>query len=114
MLGDVVEYTIRVYNEGDSEGYATEITDYLPKQLEFIKDNQTNITNNWKMYDANGNETQKCNGDAVTIKSDKLKDEKIPAFDGDTLSYKEVKVVCKVVATDNMPKKITNIIEMAM
>ena len=111
-LGDVVEYTIRVYNEGDSEGYATEITDYLPKQLEFIKDNQTNITNNWKMYDANGNETQNVS-DAVTIKSDKLKDEKIPAFDGDTLSYKEVKVVCKVVATDNMPKKITNIAEIS-
>lgn len=111
-VGDVVEYTIRVYNEGDSEGYTTEITDYLPKQLEFIKDNQTNITNNWKMYDANGNETQNVS-DAVTIKSDKLKDEKIPAFDGDTLSYKEVKVVCKVVATDNMPKKITNIAEIS-
>ncbi len=111
-VGDVVEYTIRVYNEGDSEGYATEITDYLPKQLEFIKDNQTNITNNWKMYDANGNETQNVS-DAVTIKSDKLKDEKIPAFDGDTLSEKEVKVVCKVVATDNMPKKITNIAEIS-
>lgn len=111
-LGDIVEYTIRVYNEGDSEGYATEITDYLPKQLEFIKDNQTNIANNWKMYDANGNETQNVS-DAVTIKSDKLKDEKIPAFDGDTLSYKEVKVVCKVVATDNMPKKITNIAEIS-
>lgn len=111
-LGDVVEYTIRVYNEGDSEGYATEITDYLPKQLEFIKDNQTNIANNWKMYDANGNETQNVS-DAVTIKSDKLKDEKIPAFDGDTLSYKEVKVVCKVMATDNMPKKITNIAEIS-
>lgn len=111
-LGDVVEYTIRVYNEGDSEGYATEITDYLPKQLEFIKDNQTNIANNWKMYDANGNETQNVS-DAVTIKSGKLKDEKIPAFDGDTLSYKEVKVVCKVVATDNMPKKITNIAEIS-
>ena len=111
-LGDVVEYTIRVYNEGDSEGYATEITDYLPKQLEFIKYNQTNIANNWKMYDANGNETQNVS-DAVTIKSDKLKDEKIPAFDGDTLSYKEVKVVCKVVATDNMPKKITNIAEIS-
>ena len=111
-VGDVVEYTIRVYNEGDSEGYATEITDYLPKQLEFIKDNQTNITNNWKMYDANGNETQNVS-EAVTIKSGKLKDEKIPAFDGDTLSYKEVKVVCKVVATDNMPKKITNIAEIS-
>lgn len=111
-VGDVVEYTIRVYNEGDSEGYATEITDYLPKQLEFIKDNQTNIANNWKMYDANGNETQNVS-DAVTIKLDKLKDEKIPAFDGDTLSYKEVKVVCKVVATDNMPKKITNIAEIS-
>ena len=30
-------YTMRVYNEGNVAGYAKEITDYLPEQLEFIQ-----------------------------------------------------------------------------
>ena len=111
-LDDVVEYTIRVYNEGDSDGYVTEITDYLPKQLEFLTDNQTNIDNNWKMYDENDKETTDASK-AVKIKTDKLKDEKIVAFDGNTLAYKEVKAVCKVVETENMVKKITNIAEIS-
>lgn len=28
--GDVIRYTIRIYNEGEIDGYAKEITDYLP------------------------------------------------------------------------------------
>ncbi len=45
-VGDEVEYTIRVYNEGtvndktgqkDYAGYAGEITDYLPNGLKFVK-----------------------------------------------------------------------------
>ena len=109
-LDDIVEYTIRVYNEGDTDGYVTEITDYLPEQLELIPDNQTNIDNNWKMYDANNNETTDASK-AVKIKTDKIKDDKIVAFDGDTLSYKDVKIVCKVVRTENVVRKITNIAE---
>lgn len=31
--GDIVIYTIRVYNEGSMDGYANEITDYLPEEL---------------------------------------------------------------------------------
>lgn len=36
--GDYIEYTLRVYNEGDYgdyAGYASQITDYLPKGLKF-------------------------------------------------------------------------------
>ena len=33
--GDIVIYTIRVYNEGSMDGYANEITDYLPEELKF-------------------------------------------------------------------------------
>ena len=38
-LNDYVEYAIRVYNEGgqdDYAGYASQITDYLPENLEFV------------------------------------------------------------------------------
>ena len=30
--GDIIIYTIRVYNEGSKDGYANEITDYLPEE----------------------------------------------------------------------------------
>ena len=32
--GDIVTYTIRVYNEGKLDGYASEITDNIPEYLE--------------------------------------------------------------------------------
>ena len=32
-IGDLVEYTIRVYNEAEIDGYVEEITDHLPEQL---------------------------------------------------------------------------------
>ena len=41
-VGDKVTYTIRVYNEGYIDGYAKEITDYLPKGLEFVENSEIN------------------------------------------------------------------------
>ena len=46
-LGDIVIYTIRVYNEGQMDGYASEITDHLPAQLEFIPDHEINTQYRW-------------------------------------------------------------------
>ena len=40
--GDIVTYKIRVYNEGDRNGYATEVTDYLPEGLGFLPNNTNN------------------------------------------------------------------------
>ena len=34
--GDIVKYTLRVYNEGDVDGYASEITEDVPEGLEFM------------------------------------------------------------------------------
>ncbi|MCI8759630.1 MAG: Cys-Gln thioester bond-forming surface protein [Clostridia bacterium] len=34
--GDIVKYTLRVYNEGEIDGYAEEITEDIPKGLEFM------------------------------------------------------------------------------
>ena len=46
--GDKVVYKIRVYNEGKIDGYATEITDYLPSGLEFIPSSEKyNKSNLW-------------------------------------------------------------------
>ena len=49
--GDLITYTIRIYNEADVDGTATAVTDYLPEGLVFVPNNQTNITYGWS---ANG------------------------------------------------------------
>ena len=52
-IGDIVEYTIRVYNEAEIDGYAEEIIDHLPDQLEFLPDNETNKTYKWTVDNTN-------------------------------------------------------------
>ena len=44
---DIVVYMLRVYNEGDIDGYATEIKDHLPPTLEFVE-GEFNDKYNWK------------------------------------------------------------------
>src|SRR5699024_7865761 len=39
--GDIVKYTLRVYNEGEIDGYASEITEDIPEGLEFLWSEQT-------------------------------------------------------------------------
>ena len=109
-VGDTVTYTIRVYNEGDIDGYAEEITDHLPEQLEFIVDDQTNINYGWKLASSSDLKTVKT---SYLSKNNETSDgaNKIASFNGTTLSYKDVKIKCRVVATNPMPNKITNIAE---
>lgn len=49
--GDVVIYSIRVYNEGAVDAYANEITDYIPEGLGFLVNHNINYSNNWKVAD---------------------------------------------------------------
>ena len=110
-LGAVVEYTIRVYNEGQVDGYVEEIKDHLPDQLEFIKDNETNKKYGWTV---DSTDSKVIKTSYLCKANEKVAGEnKIPAFDGTTLSYKEVKVACKVVSTDPMPSKITNLADIS-
>ena len=109
-VGDVITYTIRVYNEGEIDGYATEITDDIPEYLEYLPENSINIDYMWKMYDDNGNETENVK-DAVKVKTNYLskengEDNLIKAFDGKILSYKDVKIAFKI----NDPNSNTHII----
>ena len=46
-VGDVVVYTIRVFNEGTADGYASQITDYIPEGLGFIEG--CDINQSWKL-----------------------------------------------------------------
>ena len=118
---DIVEYTIRVYNEGNIAGYAKEIKDDIPSGLEFLPEHETNKQYRWVMLDEAGNVTQKVE-EAVEIRTDYLSKEQeqiegenlIKGFDPDTMSspdYKEVKIAFKVVAANSYEGIITNIAE---
>ena len=85
--GDSVVYTIRVYNEGDIDGEATEITDYLPSGLKLKEDSTINTQYGW---------TEGSNGEITT---NYLAGQTIKAFDGSTLDYKDVQIECEVIAT---------------
>ena len=106
--GDVIEYTIRVYNEGSIDGYANEIVDKLPAELEFLPEDETNIEYRWQVSE-----------DGRTVTTDYLSKEQeqsagsnmIKAFDGTTLSYKDVKIVCKIKDDAEFGKKLTNLAE---
>ena len=118
VIGSVVEYTIRVYNEGQIDGYASQIKDHIPEQLEFLPENATNQEYRWVMLDSEGNQTDNVE-EATTIATDYLSREQeegtnlITAFDGQNLSYKDVKVAFKVKETDQMPETIINIADIA-
>lgn len=70
--GDIIYYTIRVYNEGELDGYATEIKDYLPEGLELVEGKND-------IWEVNGN----------TLKTDTLKDQKLLGYNKDTTSVQE-------------------------
>ena len=119
--GDTVIYTLRVYNEGYIDGYAKEITDYLPAGLEYLENSQINKDNGWSI-------TRNEDGTA-TVKTDKLKGELIPSANGGQgfLSYyadiqtgkdvkepsfsKEVTIECKVKEDVQDSKLLVNVAE---
>ena len=57
VTNDIVVYTIRVYNEGEVDGYASKISDDLPAGLEYLPENELNKEYRWIMYDKDGKET---------------------------------------------------------
>ena len=92
---DRVIYTIRIYNEGNIDGKATEITDYLPEGLEFISDSEINKKYGW-VQDSNNSKI---------IRTTYLKDTTLKAFDSankvmtkDGGQIADVQVECKVTA----------------
>ena len=74
VTGDIVVYTIRVYNEGEIDGYASKISDDIPDGLEYLPENELNKEYRWVMYDEEGNETEDI-AKAVKLTTDYLSKE---------------------------------------
>ena len=106
--GDIVIYTIRVYNEGSMDGYANEITDYLPEELEFLPDHEINQEYEWQVSSDGRHVTTDYLSKAKETSS---RQNLLKAFDGTTLDYKDVKIACKIKDTAEVGKKLTNLAE---
>ena len=91
---DRVVYTLRVYNEGNIDGYAEKIVDNVPSNLEFIESDPINVKYRWKKTE-NGLETDYLSRKAS---SERKEDSKIAAFNSnkDTLAYKDVQVAFRI------------------
>lgn len=83
--GDTITYTIRVYNEGDVNGYASIVTSYLPSNLTLIVEDEINQKYKWKISE-----------DGRIVTTDYLAEHKIHYFEGNALSSEEIQIVCKV------------------
>ena len=126
---DIVVYMLRVYNEGDIDGYAAEIKDHLPPHLEFV-DSEFNKQYGWDVSEDGRTVTTKyLSSEEYLIKKAK------PVYEGETtgfipdedgnvtggssalkykithyeLDYKEVPIMCKVKDTAPRNENITNI-----
>ena len=99
---DMVVYMLRVYNEGDVNGYASEIKDHLPPYLEFV-DNEYNKKYGWEVSEDGRTVTTKYLADSLVKKAEKDKDGKY------VLSYVEVPIMCRVSEKAKTSENITNI-----
>ena len=98
---NIVVYMLRVYNEGEMDGYASEIKDHLPPNLEFVN-NEYNKKYGWSASQDGRTITTKYLSNSKIAKASE-KNNKIE------LAYKEVPIMCKVKSTAPSNEKITNL-----
>ena len=124
---NLVEYTIRVFNEGTVSGYANLVKDDIPEGLEFIPENLINQEYRWIMVDSEGNETKdaskvkyvvtdylsKENGEAKLAETESKENATNPNlikyFDKDSMEspdYRDLKLVFRV----NVPTRRDDVI----
>ena len=119
---DIVIYTIRIFNEGEVDGFANKVRDDLPEGLEYLPSHEINKEYRWVMYDKDGKETNnvsdadriitdylsKEQGEARMKQDDKENPALLSAFDGKNLDYADVKVAFKIVEPNNSKKILVN------
>ena len=108
---DIVVYMLRVYNEGDVDGYATEIKDHLPPYLEYV-DDEFNKKYGWKVSEDGRTvttsylENEKINKAVLADSAATQNQSKTQSY---VLSYKEIPIMCKVSEKAKSGENITNI-----
>ena len=99
---DIVVYMLRVYNEGEQDGYASEIKDYLPPYLTFV-DGEFNRQYGWEVSEDGRTVTTRYLENSVIAKPE------MDESGNNTLSYVQVPIMCRVSDSANANEDITNI-----
>ncbi len=99
---DIVVYMLRVYNEGEQDGYAAEIKDHLPPYLEYV-DDEFNKQYGWEVSSDGRTVTTKYLENSLINKPTTDENGKI------ILNYKEVPIMCRVSENAKTSENITNI-----
>ena len=129
--GDVITYTIRIYNEGNVNAKVLEIKDYIPAGLTYEPYNNQDVT--WLANTEEGTctttdfckitnftENEEARAKFLNINGveneEKLKEKYlneiiIPAFDGKVLNYVDIEIKCKV--TESKAKTLTSVAEIS-
>ena len=68
--GDIVTYKLRIYNEGELDGYAKEVADYIPEGLGYLMNHKTNTDNLWHPVADGSNQTMKLVGENGLYKNE--------------------------------------------
>lgn len=104
---DIVVYMLRVYNEGDMDGYASEIKDHLPPYLEYV-DGEFNKQYGWNVSKDGRTVTTRYLENSLinAAKQISSSEGKQQTYE---LSYKEVPIMCKVKENAKTSENITNI-----
>lgn len=105
-----------MYNEGEIDGYAQEVTDHLPEWLEFV-DDEFNRNNGWYL-DENDltNRTVRTTNLSKEYGISNGVDNLIKARDKVTgvLDYKEIQIKCRVSDDAKVKTVLTNIAEISL
>lgn len=106
-VGDTVEFTIRIYNEGGIDTYANSVTVHLPPQLQFIIEDDLNISYGWLIDTSLRKASTSFLEKPIIDEEDKI----IKGFDGNKIDYKELKIKCKVTSFGQTGEILTTIAE---
>lgn len=113
--GETIIYTIRIYNEGDVDGYATEVTDYLCDDLELVENSDINTQYGWTLTDGKLSTNYLANT-LIKAYNPEVIGENVnvwqQAKDGtDGLYYADLKVECRIKDTATLGITLPNVAE---
>ncbi len=112
--GNIVTYTLRIFNEGEIAGYANKVKDDVPEGLEFLPENEINKEYRWvQSEDKNSIETDYLSKEQEKTEGANL----IKAFDKEAEitdknpDYRDLKIAFKVTEPNTSDRIIVNTAE---
>lgn len=118
-VGEEVQYSIKVFNEGEVKAKASKITDYIPAGLKLAENSPVKYNHNGTITVLQAQENPEFgykydeanNVLSIALKGNDENTDFISEFNGTNLSYDEIIVTCKVV--EGATGILTNVAEIS-